>query len=249
MRAIAATIVALHAVQLSFSGNALTPYVKGYPPPTQAHYDKCRRDATAAIAIFAPHGAHVFLVGAPINRSEAQTDPNWDRLNHVYAQLAAQDPEHVTYVAAARLSRGRVTPSCRRSRACSWSRAADRRSTGCRQIPSARPTASTPAPSSPERPPAWSAAARSTPRGRTDSPTTWCQPSPLPWVHHGLHDHGPLRRPPAAPRLRRSGRPRGRIPRPCEAVFDGSRAALHRTPCSPAPPEDPIHLRVPVPSR
>jgi len=99
MREIAATFD-VHAAELQFSGNALTPCMQGYPPPTQAYYDKYRDDATAAINIFVPRGTHVFLVGAPITRSQSLSDPGWDRLNRIYEQLAAQDPVHVTYVDA-----------------------------------------------------------------------------------------------------------------------------------------------------
>jgi hypothetical protein len=93
-------VVAQHhpvAAQLEFSGNALTPCMSGFAPPTQAYYDKYRADTEAAIAIFVPAGAHVFLVGAPINR---HSDPDWDRLNQQYASIAAADPAHVTYVDA-----------------------------------------------------------------------------------------------------------------------------------------------------
>jgi len=85
------------AVQLLFSGNALTPCMSGAAPPSQAYYDKYRADTEAAIAIFVPGGAHVFLVGAPINR---HSEPGWDRLNQQYASIAAADPAHVTYVDA-----------------------------------------------------------------------------------------------------------------------------------------------------
>ncbi len=55
----------------------------------------------AAIDIFAPTGDRVFLVGAPITRKQAETEPTtWDRLNLMYAQLAAADPTTVTYVDA-----------------------------------------------------------------------------------------------------------------------------------------------------
>jgi len=100
MREVAKTIK-LEAVDVQFSGNALTACMKGYPPMTQAYYDKYRADAVAAIDIFAPTGAHVFLVGAPITQKQAETEPTtWDRLNQIYAQLATADPTTVTYVDA-----------------------------------------------------------------------------------------------------------------------------------------------------
>jgi hypothetical protein len=88
-----------HAVQLQFSGNALTPCMKAYPDSSQAYYDKYRADTQAAIDIFVPGGTRMFLIGAPISRAR-QSDPNWDRLNRQYAEMAAGDPQHVTYVDA-----------------------------------------------------------------------------------------------------------------------------------------------------
>jgi hypothetical protein len=87
------------AVELQFSGNALTPCMEGYAPNTSSYYDKYRADTEAAIAIFARAGVRVYLVGAPIARSQ-QSDPAWDTLNHQYAKIAAADPRHVTYVDA-----------------------------------------------------------------------------------------------------------------------------------------------------
>jgi len=88
------------AVELEFSGNALTDCMKGYAPPTPAYYQKYRDDTIAAIAIFAPTGAHVYLVGAPITRTQSESEPDWDRLNKQYAEIAASDPGEVTYVDA-----------------------------------------------------------------------------------------------------------------------------------------------------
>jgi hypothetical protein len=85
------------AVLLQFSGNALTPCMEGYPYASQAYYDKYRADALAAIQIFG--AAHIYLIGAPISKSQ-QTDPNWDMLNRQYAEIAAADAQHVTYVDA-----------------------------------------------------------------------------------------------------------------------------------------------------
>jgi hypothetical protein len=86
------------AVELQFSGNALTPCMEGFAAG-QAYFDKYRSDTEAAIKIFVPAGAHVYLIGAPITKSQ-QSDPNWDRLNRQYADIAASDPLHVTYVDA-----------------------------------------------------------------------------------------------------------------------------------------------------
>jgi len=87
------------AVKLQFSGNALTPCMKGYEPGTQPYYDKYRRDVLTAIDIFVPSGAHVYLIGAPITRSQ-QSQPDWDALNAEYAAIAAGDQRRVSYVDA-----------------------------------------------------------------------------------------------------------------------------------------------------
>lgn len=88
------------AAQLGFSGNALTPCMKGYVYGTDEYYAKYRADTEAAIAIFVPVGTHVYLVGAPVNRGQAESNPQWDRLNQQYAAIAAANPTHVTYIPA-----------------------------------------------------------------------------------------------------------------------------------------------------
>jgi hypothetical protein len=87
-------------VELEFSGNALTPCMKGYVPGSPAYLAKYQHDTLAAIGIFRPSGAHVFLIGAPIGRSQQSSDPGWDRLNQQYASIARSDPRNVTYVDA-----------------------------------------------------------------------------------------------------------------------------------------------------
>ena len=88
------------AVELEFSGNALTPCMKGFARPGRAYYKKYRADTEAAIDIFASAGAHVYLIGAPISRTQSSAGSDWDALNLQYAQIAAADPQHVTYVDA-----------------------------------------------------------------------------------------------------------------------------------------------------
>jgi hypothetical protein len=87
------------AVELQFSGNSLTPCMDGLAVGSKAYYDKYRADTEAAIKIFVPAGAHVYLIGAPITKIQ-QSDPNWDQLNRQYAEIAASDPLHVSYVNA-----------------------------------------------------------------------------------------------------------------------------------------------------
>jgi len=94
-----------NAVQLSFSGNNLTPCMKGYERYTRAYYDKYRADTLAAISIFDRGRTHVYLIGAPITKQQ-QTVPNWQMLNTVYAEIARADPARVTYVDAGRAVEG-----------------------------------------------------------------------------------------------------------------------------------------------
>jgi hypothetical protein len=86
------------AVDLEFSGNSLTPCMEGYQDAPQ-YYEKYRADTLSAIEIFKAGGAHVFLVGAPVTRA-GESDPNWQKLNMQYEELAANDPANVTYVDA-----------------------------------------------------------------------------------------------------------------------------------------------------
>jgi hypothetical protein len=85
------------AVQLQFSGDALSPCMHGYSPPSAAYLEKYRADTMAAIDIFLPIGAHVYLIGGPVSRD---SQPGWDALNNQYASIAAADPSRVTYVDA-----------------------------------------------------------------------------------------------------------------------------------------------------
>jgi hypothetical protein len=88
------------AVELEFSGNALTPCMKGLARPEAAYYEKYLADTEAAINIFVPAGAHVYLIGAPISRAQSLSRAKWNALNVQYAEIAAADPHHVTYVDA-----------------------------------------------------------------------------------------------------------------------------------------------------
>ena len=57
-------------------------------------------------------GAHVFLVGTPIDQSSVA---GWDRLDDIYRQLAQANPLAVTYVdagAAVESPNGAFTWSC-----------------------------------------------------------------------------------------------------------------------------------------
>jgi hypothetical protein len=85
------------AAVLVFSGNALTPCMDRVAVPSPQYYDLYTTDTEQAIGIFSAVGAHVFLVGTPINQSSVT---GWDRLNDIYRQLAQANPLAVTYVDA-----------------------------------------------------------------------------------------------------------------------------------------------------
>jgi hypothetical protein len=87
------------AVELEFSGNAITTCMQHYTPPSSAYFEKYRADTLTAISIFEGGGAHVLLIGAPINRDDTSVR-NWDQLNGQYSAMAKADPAHVTYTDA-----------------------------------------------------------------------------------------------------------------------------------------------------
>lgn len=99
MRRLAAT-AHFEAVVLEFSGNALTPCMAGIVDYTPAYYARYKTDTMAAIAIWVSTGARVFLVGAPVTRAQQASVHDWGALDAQYAQIAAADPGHVTYVDA-----------------------------------------------------------------------------------------------------------------------------------------------------
>ncbi len=94
-----ATAAAEHpqAAVLVFSGNAFTPCMDGVALRSPQYYDLYTTDTEQAIGIFSAVGAHVFLVGTPIDQSSVA---GWDRLDDIYRQLAQTDPLAVTYVNA-----------------------------------------------------------------------------------------------------------------------------------------------------
>jgi hypothetical protein len=85
------------AAVLVFSGNAFTPCMDGVAVRSPRYYDLYTGDTEQAIQLFRAAGAHVFLVGAPIDRSSVA---GWARLDDIYRQLARDDPLAVTYVDA-----------------------------------------------------------------------------------------------------------------------------------------------------
>jgi hypothetical protein len=85
------------AAVLVFSGNAFTPRMEGVAFRGPPYYDLYTTDTERAIGIFRAVGAHVFLVGTPVDESSVT---GWDRLDGIYRQLAQADPLAVTYVDA-----------------------------------------------------------------------------------------------------------------------------------------------------
>jgi hypothetical protein len=94
-----ATAAAEHpqAAILVFSGNAFTPCMHGVVLRSPQYYDQYTTDTEQAIGTFSAVGAHVFLVGTPIDESSGT---GWDRLDDIYRQLARANPTGVTYVDA-----------------------------------------------------------------------------------------------------------------------------------------------------
>lgn len=117
----AAAVQRPSAVVLVFSGNAFTPCMDGVALRSPEYYELYTTDTEQAIGIFRAVGAHVFLVGTPIDQDSVA---GWDRLDDIYRQLAQASPETVTYVDAAaavespggtftwRLPCMRIEPSC-----------------------------------------------------------------------------------------------------------------------------------------
>jgi hypothetical protein len=80
-----------------FSGNAFTPCMDGVALRSPQYYDLYTAYTEQAIGIFSAVGAHVFLVGTPVDESSVV---GWDQLDDIYRQLAQASPLTVTYVDA-----------------------------------------------------------------------------------------------------------------------------------------------------
>ena len=85
------------AAVLVFSGNAFTPCMEGVALRSPQYYELYATYTEQAIEIFRAVGAHIFLVGTPIDQSSVA---GWDHLDDIYRQLAQADPAYVTYVDA-----------------------------------------------------------------------------------------------------------------------------------------------------
>ena len=82
---------------LVFSGNAFTPCMDGVALRSPRYFDLYVRSTEQAIGIFRSVGAHVYLVGTPIDEA---SQAGWDHLDDIYRQLAQANPLTVTYVDA-----------------------------------------------------------------------------------------------------------------------------------------------------
>ena len=84
------------AVVLEFSGNALTPCMRGpdgAPLSGLGYFYKYAADAKEALQIFAPGGALVYFAGSPIShRAELAGDPTTPALHRIYQNVAASSP-------------------------------------------------------------------------------------------------------------------------------------------------------------
>ena len=85
------------AALLVFSGNAFTPCMDGVALRSPQYYDLYTTYTEQAIGIFSAVGAHVFLVGTPVDESSVA---GWNHLDDLYRQLAQANPLTVTYVDA-----------------------------------------------------------------------------------------------------------------------------------------------------
>jgi hypothetical protein len=82
---------------LVFSGNAFTPCMYGVALRSPQYFDLYTTYTEQAIGIFSAVGAHVFLVGTPVDKASVA---GWDHLDDIYRQLAQANPRTVTYVDA-----------------------------------------------------------------------------------------------------------------------------------------------------
>lgn len=102
------------AVVIEFSGNALTPCMRGPNGRAlsgRAYFHKYAADASAAVSTFAPDHTLVFFAGAPISRSaQLAHDPTTSMLDAIYTAAAQSSPYgHFVDSGAAVLDHGHWT--------------------------------------------------------------------------------------------------------------------------------------------
>ena len=95
------------AVVVEFVGNTFTSCMSGCPLGSRVAVNRYCSDISTAIQAFLRVGAHVFLIGTPISRTEwISHDSGWDALNVAFASLAAKHRRHVTYIDAGKAVEG-----------------------------------------------------------------------------------------------------------------------------------------------
>jgi hypothetical protein len=88
---------------IDFSGNSITPCMKGAPYLSAEYYKKYLDDVTSAATAFVRDGAKVVLVGAPQSYKQyVHGGTQWNRLNQTLAGIAASGPDGVSYDDAGR---------------------------------------------------------------------------------------------------------------------------------------------------
>jgi hypothetical protein len=108
---------------LEFSGDDMTPCMRGYVAGSPSYFAKYELDARTAVGALRSQGVQVVLVGAPLS-ADASASANTQRLNAMYASLAAH-VRGVSYANAGQsvLADGRFTWTlpCLHSEPCSAS--------------------------------------------------------------------------------------------------------------------------------
>ena len=75
---------------IDFSGNSITPCMKGAPYTSARYYEKYLDDVTTAATAFVRDGTKVVLVGAPQSYKQyLHGGTQWNRLNRILASIAA----------------------------------------------------------------------------------------------------------------------------------------------------------------
>jgi hypothetical protein len=88
---------------LDFSGNSITPCMRGAPYRSARYYQKYFDDVTTAAEAFVRDGTKVVLVGAPQSLKQyLHGGTGWNRLNRILAGIAAAHPDGVSYDDAGR---------------------------------------------------------------------------------------------------------------------------------------------------
>jgi hypothetical protein len=78
---------------IDFSGNSITPCMRGAPYLSARYYRRYLDDVTRAATAFVRAGTKVVLVGAPQSHKQyVHGGARWDRLNRILAGIAAAHP-------------------------------------------------------------------------------------------------------------------------------------------------------------